>query len=379
MKIKIPDPSSKHYWILVSLLIVILTAIYAQNYFYAECSRDSKASNYLSALKSCSNAHKLSWPFQQLTSVQYAIILNNLGAAELAVQHYTGARRHLSEALRWHEQLNPQGSQEQARTLNNLALVSKLEGDTKQEELLFREAVAMFDRFGGPCDADSAAAYAKLGTALYDIEKPVEAETLLLARSRQNDACPFLQSFVKGLTLRILAEAQHKIGKEEDALSTIDAALVFLKQEPGDGSLEVAYALVDRAHVLRGLGRLQDGQESLALALPIFERWVGDDSVAFATAKASLGDMLMDQGKPDEAIVAYGAVEKIYRLRLGENHPWRALLLMRMAKVTRTLGLKSDAASMLREAERIRIALYGSESPQVARVRELIEGQNDER
>ena len=53
---------------------------------------------------------------------------------------------------------------------------------------------------------------------------------------------------------------------------------------------------------------------------------------------------------------------------------------MKMAKVTRTLGLKSDAASMLREAERIRIALYGSESPQVARVREVIEeSQNDER
>ena len=58
----------------------------------------------------------------------------------------------------------------------------------------------------------------------------------------------------------------------------------------------------------------------------------------------------------------------------------RASLLMKMAKVTRTLGLKSDAASMLREAERIRIALYGSESPQVARVREVIEeSQNDER
>jgi tetratricopeptide (TPR) repeat protein len=304
---------------------------------------------------------------------QYRVVLNDLGLAETHRQHYEAAKDHLTDALQRYEQATPEGSQWYASTMHNLGVLNRYLRDEKQAEIWYLKALAMYGRFVDPCDPNASKAGAGLGSALNAQNKAGEAEAVLLTRSKQNDSCPVLSPYVKGLTLRVLAETQARNGKEAEALQTIDSAINLVKQARGGESLELAYALVDRASVLRRLGRFAECQKAAALAIPMLEHTAGSGSAEVGTAKYLLGDTLRNEGKLEAALEEYTAAEKIYRLSLGENHPWRATLLIWMARVTRALGRKPEADRLFREAERIGIAGFGSESPEVARIREAME------
>jgi hypothetical protein len=365
-------------WLFIALSIPVLASYLGQGYFSAACHREVAAEDYLSAQGSCLKARMLGWPFQWLQPTQYGAVLNDLGHAEVNAQRYEAAKDHLAEALQRFEQATPEGSQEYANTMHNLGVLNQILGDIKQAEIWYLKSLTMFGKVAHPCDPNLARAGPGLGSALNALNKADEAEVVLLTRSKQNDSCPNLSPYIKGITLRILAEAQTKNDKENEALETIDSAISLVKEARGDQSLELAYALVDRAIALRHLARYAECQEAIALALPMFQRFVGPNSPDAGTAKSILANSLRDQGKLQEALDEYSSAEKIYLLRLGKDHPRRATLLLQMAMVTRELGRKPESYMLFLEAERIRATVFGSDSPEAANVREAMKGTEAE-
>jgi hypothetical protein len=320
----------------------------------------------------------LGWPFQWLKPAQYGAVLSDLGHAEISRQEYEAAKDHLTEALQRYEQAVPEGSSDYASAMSTLGVLHQILGDTKQAEAWYLKAIAMFGKVADPCDPNAARAGPGLGSALNALNKADEAEAVLLTRAKQNGACPDLSPYIKGITLRVLAEAQTQNGKEYEALDTIDSAIHLIKEARGDESLELAYALGDRAIALRHLGRFAECQEAIAAALPLFQRYFGSDSPAAGTAKSILANSLQDQGKLQEALDEYSTAEKIYLLRLGKNHPRRATLLLQMATVSRKLGREPESSMLFLEAERIRVAVFGHDSPEAAKVREAMKGAEGE-
>ncbi len=365
-------------WLFIALSAMVLVSYFGHETYSKMCEQDETEENYQSALGSCRRAQQFGWPIQWLEPVQYRVVLNNLGTSEIKLHRYEAAKAHLTDSLERHGQATPDDSRRNAVTLQNLGVLSQITGNPKQAEILYGSSIAMFDRIGLPCDNVAVQAGSALGSALNAFGKTEEAEALLLDRSQRNDACRSLSPYIKGVTLRMLAEAQTGNSKDDDALLTIDSAIQLLKGARGDSSLELASALSDRATILLALERFDECEESVRLALPMFERFIGGGSISAATARATLGSSLRDRGKLVEAMDEYTAADKIYLTHLGQNHPWRAVLLMKMATATSRLGRKPEALSLLREAERIRIAAFGSDSPQVASVRRAMEGINSE-
>ena len=248
-------------WLFIALSLALLASHAVHEYFSGECHRDTALEDYRLALESCRKARALGWPFQWLKPAQYRVVLNDLGLAETYGQRYKAAKNHLTDALQRYEQATPEGSQWYASTMHNLGVLNRFLGHEKQAEIWYLKAVAMYGRFVDPCDPNATKAGAGLGGALNAQNKAGEAEVVLLTRSKQNDSCPVLSPYIKGLTLRVLAEAQTGNGKAAEALQTIDSAISLVKQARGGESLELAYALADRrASPSRPLYRMPRGR-----------------------------------------------------------------------------------------------------------------------
>ena len=356
-------------WAVILLSALGLASYFAHQFYAGECEREGTRENYRSSLGYCKKAWMFGWPIQWFAPAGYRSVLNNLGLSEMNGGQLEAAKAHLTDVMVRRELVTPEGSRELAITLNNLAILNQELGDLKQSEALYRRSIEMFGRVAHPCDSVAAQAGSGLGSTLNALNRVDEAETVLLERVKRNDACKSLPPETKGVTLRILAGVQTKNGEAEEALISANSAIRLLKEAYGEESLELARALAARGSALLDLRRPEEAEKSVKLALPMFERFVGAESVEEASSRSILGSSLRDREMLAEAMAEYTTAYKVYLARLGENHPWRATLLMHMAKVTRALGRKPEALGFLREAERIQIAVFGGDSPEAARAR----------
>ncbi len=160
---------------------------------------------------------------------------------------------------------------------------------------------------------------------------------------------------------------------DEDALKSLTMAIQYIERAGKKDSLEMAYAHVTRAIVLKDLNKYDECTRDILVALPLLEKSLGPGSVPAGTANGVLGNALRAQDKPQEAIREFDTAEKIYRTHLGSNHPKLATILLQKARALRDIGSKVEAISALRESLQIRIKVFGNKSPKVITVEKEIE------
>lgn len=361
--------------LLISLLIAggLSVCFWIHQSSWSACVREVQMDDYLAASKSCGRAKATGWPFQALKPVQYAEVLSNFGLSRLELQDYPSAKRELEESANRLKSLLPNGARGYAVVLSNLGLLSQREGNFKSQEYWYRQSTSAFDEFRLYCDRSAATAGSNLASALSSLGRLDEAEAALRTRVARNDDCPNLPPYVRGSTLRRLGEIQTGQGEEEAALAAFERAMSLLRQAQGESSLEMAYTLISRATALRRLDRFSEAERDVGLALPMLTRWVGVDAPEVGTVHSVLANSLRVQRKYVQALEEYKQADRIYRARLGPNHPWLASLQLQMGRTYRALGDNTQATKAFKDAERIRIATFGAGSPQVLRVREELD------
>lgn len=360
-------------WFFVLVGTLVFAAYLANVHYSKECRQDNSEENFTSAINSCVRARQFAWFFQLLEPLKYTEILNEAGLAETMQYKFDDAKRDLLYAIDRYKDSRLEGSNNYARTLNNLGLLNLYIGDLAQQKYWYGQANSLFEKLDSHCDEVAASSNSSLGHAMIFLGESEDAEILLSRRAKQNSNCPSISPYLSAFTLRALGEAQNENENYEEALESLTMAIQKIEGAGRKMSLEMAYSLTSRAISLKNLERYQESVRDIEAGLPLLEKFLGPDSVPAGTANGALGNALRAQGKNEEAIRKYAIAEKIYRNRLHPDHPRLATILLQKARALGKRGQKAEALTALRESLRIRTKAFGEKSLKVIAVKEEIE------
>ena len=359
------------------LLVAGGALAWSASHYREQCTSELRQDNFVAAIGSCRVAAQLYQPFQWIRPQAYASALNDQGLAEYRQHRFPESGEHLRAALALYQRSEADGSANQATTLLNLGSLSGDLGDLRAQKQWNQQSVAMFDKHGLPCAVSAVRAAANLGLVMNALRESKDAALMLARRVERNKQCDQLNGRESALTLRVLGEAHSKNANYGDALASLDAGILQLRQAQAEQSLEMAYTLNTRAFVLNELNRPDEAEQDVRKALPILAGHFGGISVGEGTAHGILAAAQRRRGKPQEAEREYEEAERIYRRLLGNDHPRLAIILLYKASLLRSVGQRDKADLALREALRIRIAAFGKDSEQVADVNKALEDGGD--
>lgn len=127
-------------------------------------------------------------------------------------------------------------------------------------------------------------------------------------------------------------------------------ALAAARRIDGSESLPVALSLSDHAQRLAATYRFSEATDSARQAVRIFEVQRGTAHQSTETARTALADVLMQQGRADEAEPHYRLALETVRQRTAEKSIYTGIALNRLGNVYSAQERYREAAEMYRQA-----------------------------
>jgi serine/threonine protein kinase/Tfp pilus assembly protein PilF len=208
--------------------------------------------------------------------------------------------------------------------LNNMANVRFGQGDYREAELLFREALALLEELYGPESTRSTAVLSNLASAL---------------------------------------GAQREFEKAEPIARR---AVALTRLRYGDDHPELAGVLQNHANVLSQLDRDDEARESFEEALAIRERALPSGHAKIGDSLTSVASLYRRSGEHDRAHANYLRALEIYRESLPAGHPKFAILLNNLGALERTRGRHQQSLEHHRAALEVALERLKPEHPRVS-------------
>ncbi|MFK8053863.1 MAG: tetratricopeptide repeat protein [Woeseiaceae bacterium] len=246
-----------------------------------------------------------------LTEYAYALFLQG---------DYTQAREHFETIMRDGERLGATDHYSYGEAQHGLAQVFDLQGEPELAEPLMRAVIENEIRTVGPNSGDLPIYLANLGLVVQRLGRLEEAETLML---RGHEA--FLMAY--GPDATNLGTSMSNIGDLYQKMDRTDEARDWL-QRAVDHSIRVnGNASFDTAYSMKKLARLELGEENYERAEPLlqetiatFEKAVGEQHPQVASAKLNYTYMLLNAGRPRDALVQAKSAAEISATSLPPTH-----------------------------------------------------------
>ncbi len=230
--------------------------------------------------------------------------LNNLGLALRAVQRLDEAREALREALRLREQLpNPEREQRIVSTLNNLALVERLDGRYDDAIRLYEQAILRARQLGASGEYSLINLLGGLGRT-YSTQR------------RFDQALPPLRE-AHALALRLYGERV-----ETTAAMQAELGIVYWD-----------------------LGRLAEAEAMLRATLEVYRETREPDAMSIAIAMNNLGVLLEERGDPEAALPLLAGSLAIRSKHLKADDPVLRRAVFNVARTELNLGDVASAAA----------------------------------
>jgi tetratricopeptide (TPR) repeat protein len=327
------------------------------------------------------------------------------GAAALKADRFDEAERHLRSAIKSAKATNrPQAI---AVAVLGLARAHMEQGEYGQARPLFNEAIKLFEQTDGRNSPQVAETLVELSACLYQEQLFADAEPLCLEalKIEATLAKPNLRTV--GTAYNNLAEISKRRGDEQSAEDYYQKAIEAYKRDPAlvsrlvdtycnlaklykrqerfamargvaDTALKTQKALAKQndialATVLNTVASIDRAQfdnhaakahyeEAIKILLP-HEHKGADFEAALCDTLDNYADLQMDQRNLDVAEQTYLKAIKHCIESRGENHPCVAERKADLANLYRRVQKYKQAETLLKEALRIYIASYESESP----------------
>jgi serine/threonine-protein kinase len=243
--------------------------------------------------------------------------------------------------------------------LARLTLANQLDnlGKFKEAEEAYRETIAALERTLGPKDPRLAAALSDLADVLDGLSRAAEAEPMLrraidIQREVLGPRHPALAQSLLDFSILCNQMARHK-----DAQAALEEGLTIWT-EP---SLDRAIGLRDLGSTMVLQGKYEEGAKLYERSIPLFRQAAGESSPELWRAVAFLGDARTKLGRIEEA-------EKDLRLAVSnlEINPGPKSYQIRMplrllAEVRRRAGDPAEAIEVLRRVRALELELFGTE------------------
>lgn len=239
-------------------------------------------------------------------------LVMNLGAiADLRGQTDV-AEGHYREALAFYEADSP-NSVSHATALLNLARLVLRRGDTDLGEQMTRQALAGFEAVA-PGSPETAAALTQLGSVALRLGDLDRAEELAERALAVHEALA-PDSVRVAFGLEALGEIALRRGDLDRAEELINRSMA-IRERDTPGSLDLSLSYFSQGKLAQQRGELETALDWLRRALVIRQRMAPDD-VTTADVQQTVGEILLELGRADEAVEAFGAAVRIVETQRG--------------------------------------------------------------
>jgi CHAT domain-containing protein/Tfp pilus assembly protein PilF len=237
-----------------------------------------------------------------------------------------------------------------ALSLNNLALLHKMQGQYSQAEPLLQRALTINEQALGPLHPDVATSLNNLAL-LYRVQgryaeaAPLYQRALTIHERALGSAHPELAT-----SLNNLAGIYSTQGQWLEALSLRQRALTIVEQALGPTHPQVALGLNNIAALYGYQGRLAEAEPLLQRALTIWEGALPPEHPRVALVRNNLAGLYRDQGRYAEAEPLHEQALALRERVLGPTHPDVASSLTSLAVLYGAQGRLAEAEPLLQRA-----------------------------
>ena len=252
-----------------------------------------------------------------------------------------------------------------AQTLNDLGLVAQNRGAYDTAEAFYRESLAMRRDLYGEVHPNRAITLSNLGwlfmtTGNYAAADSTLQQMLAMRRTLYGDEHPHV---ARGLVA--LAELYIKKGKYDQAEAHLREAIAMQRKLLGETHTKVGFSMNSLGSVLQEKGDYAAAESAFREAVAIAQE---HNDLGGALYVNNLAGVLKDKGDFKTAEAMYRRAWQSYRDRLGDAHPFTAIILGNVASALHAQDAYDHAESMYREALQTLQAAWPDDHPSVATV-----------
>ena len=283
-----------------------------------------------------------------------AKLMDTIGGLYQSIGLYDKAQPMLEESLNLRRQVLGQEHADVAVSLNHLAGVANLNGDSAKSESLYREALAMRRKLLGKEHPDVAEIMDNLGSLLVDRGNFAEAEILLREALVQRRRLLGEEHKDVAESLTSLGRLLSDTGKFDEAASLYRQVLGMRRKLFGAEHPLVALSLNNLAAMLNEQGDYKGAETLYREALAMRRKRLGEEHPDVIVSLANLASSLQDLGEYAESEQLYRRVLALRRKLFGEEHPKVALTMNNLATLLRDKGDYQEAEVLFRQSLALR-------------------------
>ncbi|AKS41616.1 serine/threonine-protein kinase [Wenzhouxiangella marina] len=253
------------------------------------------------------------------------------------------------EAVELIDSLSGEHPERLASALQTRGALKRLRGDwdgavadLQRSRTLASEASAGPRPMMAWAESNLAATYLVGGRLEEAVEHMERAEALwtTLGRGESPDALTNLQN---------LAAVLDRLGRSEEAARRFERIIELRRSRLGE-SAALAASMTQLGRLLLVRGDLERGRELIDEALVMMERFVGPDTVDYASTLFGVGELKLIEREPAAAAAAFARAKSIFTRTVGAEHPYT-----RVAQLgeDRALAISEDAGDQREAVQRL--------------------------
>lgn len=279
--------------------------------------------------------------------------LNNRALLYVAQGRYEDAEADLRRAMAIHEASLGPGHPDVATNISNLAYLYKMQARYAEAEPLYERALSIDEKALGKTHPAVASDLNNQGE-YYRSQGKYEIAEPLLKRSLAINEITFGPNHADvAMNLNNLGSLYKSTQRYADAEEAYSRSLVIRERSFGTESAEVAQSLNNWGELKRVQGQFEEAEVLLKRAIVIRERATPNES-PLAISLHNLGSVYLDRKQYDAAEPLFKRALDIWTARLGEQHPYVAMCLDKLARVYRHTDRTKEAQELEERAKAIR-------------------------
>jgi serine/threonine-protein kinase len=308
-----------------------------------------------------------------------AFALHSLGYVLQKQGRYQEAREKLTQALELRQKLLGPEHPESATTLQLLGHVNWWLGNYEQALVESERALAVKTKALGPEHPETIAALNTTAAVLRDVGQYEEArkrlERVLALREKiLGPDHPFVSNSLGNLSIALI-----DMGQYEEARQMAERALRLKEQQLGLENPELSGTLTNLANALSFLDRHEEARRHHVRALALTEKALGPEHPLVAISLTGLGMELVSLRRYDEAQQRLDRAQAIMEKKLGKDYPDLAYVFAVQATLLLERGKPAEALPLLERALKLSPKGASLAEMQFSLARALWEAKRSER